>query len=521
MTLPHGNRGSTRWHGAVALTAALGSLFLYLSGMARGLSFAFGGSDGGELAVAVQTLGIPHPTGYPTYVLLAQAFRALPWRDLAARLNLFSACCAALSVGASSAIARSLLQEEISEARAQAPPLWPRIVGGATAGAYLAVAGLFWQEALRAEVYTLHTALASLSLLLLLRPSRGTSVVAGFLLGLGLGNHATMAFYGLGAVAFLLLKPERPRRKEWLQVACGVALGLSVYLYLPLRARADPWLNWGNPVDLASLWAHVTGAAYRTLLLRVAPGEMLGRLSAAARLLLHDFAPWGAILGALGVVHLWKQKRAALMLITVPGVLGLLLALGYGGERSEVHLLSLYLMWATCCGIGAGLLTERMGKSWRSSIALTWVFPALALPLAALRGPVLSLREDPGPLPTLRPVLQSLPSGAIVLTARDEETFALWYLQAVEKVGTETAVVDARLLSWSWYRQEIPARYPGVLAPGEGARDDLLASFLLENGDHPAYAFASVQPLPGFRRESTGPLYRLTHPGVRHRRKSR
>ena len=82
---------------------------LYLRTMAPGLTWAFHGQDGGDLATAVANGGIPHPTGMPTYLLLAKLFAAIPVGDLAWRLNLMSAVCATLSVWVVYALARRLL----------------------------------------------------------------------------------------------------------------------------------------------------------------------------------------------------------------------------------------------------------------------------------------------------------------------------------------------------------------------------------------------------------------------------
>src|SRR4029453_14995991 len=55
--------------------------------------------DSGELAAAVHVVGIPHPPGYPLYVLLGKLFSVLaPVGKPAVRLNVFSAVCSGASV---------------------------------------------------------------------------------------------------------------------------------------------------------------------------------------------------------------------------------------------------------------------------------------------------------------------------------------------------------------------------------------------------------------------------------------
>src|SRR3989449_10721353 len=63
--------------------------------------------DSGELVTAVHLLGIPHPTGYPLYVLLGKLWTLLiPAGSIAWRMSLFSAACAAATCGALYALAR-------------------------------------------------------------------------------------------------------------------------------------------------------------------------------------------------------------------------------------------------------------------------------------------------------------------------------------------------------------------------------------------------------------------------------
>src|ERR687890_976226 len=54
--------------------------------------------DAVMLQMQVSVLGIAHPTGYPTYLMLTHLFTYLPFGDPAYRVNLGSAVYAALSV---------------------------------------------------------------------------------------------------------------------------------------------------------------------------------------------------------------------------------------------------------------------------------------------------------------------------------------------------------------------------------------------------------------------------------------
>jgi hypothetical protein len=82
----------------VFVSLFLFSLSTYLATLAPSITWRHDGADGGDLITAAYTLGIPHPTGYPLYVLLARLFTFLPWGGIAYRVNLMSAFFAAATV---------------------------------------------------------------------------------------------------------------------------------------------------------------------------------------------------------------------------------------------------------------------------------------------------------------------------------------------------------------------------------------------------------------------------------------
>ncbi|MBA2440882.1 MAG: DUF2723 domain-containing protein, partial [Rubrobacter sp.] len=53
--------------------------------------------DSGMFQARAHVLGIGHPTGYPTYIMLGKLFTYLPFGDVAYRVNLSSAVYGALA----------------------------------------------------------------------------------------------------------------------------------------------------------------------------------------------------------------------------------------------------------------------------------------------------------------------------------------------------------------------------------------------------------------------------------------
>jgi Protein O-mannosyl-transferase TMEM260-like len=131
-------RSPARW-----LASALFLLFLAIYVRTAAPSVLSG--DSAEFQLAAPLLGVPHPTTYPLYVLLGKlATLLVPFGDLAWRVTLVSAICAALAVALFFLLAR-------------------RVTGSAGAAAVaalaLGVAPGLWNAATLAEVYALLAAL--------------------------------------------------------------------------------------------------------------------------------------------------------------------------------------------------------------------------------------------------------------------------------------------------------------------------------------------------------------------------
>jgi hypothetical protein len=201
--------------------------------------------DGGEFQFAPYMLGIAHPTGYPLYCLLGWAWsHLLSVRDVAYRMNLFSAFWAGMAVGLLYPTARMLLRRSV--------PALPAPVHGliaALAAASFAVTPTFWSQAIIAEVYSFHTFFVVLLFLLLLawaeRPSRRYLLLVALTCALGLTHHRTTLLLFPAIVAYLWLSDRSVFRDRRLILGALplLLLPLALYLYIPLRAPHTPYLN--------------------------------------------------------------------------------------------------------------------------------------------------------------------------------------------------------------------------------------------------------------------------------------
>ncbi len=188
---------------------------LYLRTLAPGLTWANDGSDGGDLITAAATGGVPHPTGYPLYLLLARLFQWLPVGSLAFRTNLLSA----VAVVFAAALVYTLVQD-MSAVSTDKHPWLVAFVAGCAFG----LAPLIWSQAVISEVYGLQAFLAALILYLYAKPTPVSSsarkrldCLRGLTLGLAMGNHVTMILLIPAALILGSVHLHEEKGRRWLR----------------------------------------------------------------------------------------------------------------------------------------------------------------------------------------------------------------------------------------------------------------------------------------------------------------
>ncbi len=469
--------------GAASATA----LLVYVATLAPGLTFANHGTDGGDLITAARTLGIPHPTGYPTYTLLAWLFTHLPFGVIAYRVNLLSAVCAALAVGLVCRTAQSL---SVSEGHRLLVPWATSLV--------FAFSSLLWSQAVISEVYALLTFFSALLLLLLVRWRAGGRDwllgLAAFALGIGLGNHLTLIF--VLPAALLLLWPERARWLRWqllLPSAALFVLGLSVYLYLPLAAQQRPAVNWGNPQTWKGFLWVVTAKQYQGFAFGLEPAEMPGRLFAWAGILGDQFGWWGLAIAFVGAWGWWQRDRRFSLFALSWMFLICIYAFFYDTGDSHVYLIPAVLLMALWWGEGVrqllGLVSSRRRAWLQPAMAVFLLLPAFSL--------ALHLREvlpddDWQSQAFVYQIVGAVEPESVIVVRADGPTFALWYGFYAEELRSDVAVISGPLLAYYWYRDNMRHLYPDLVlnepTPEVETFDELVYDLIESNRSRTFYA---------------------------------
>jgi hypothetical protein len=458
---------------SLLLAAVLGAI--YALTLAPDLTWANNGADGGDLMSAAYRWGVPHPSGYPLYMLLARAAQALPLGGMALRTNL-------LSAGLS--IAGALVSLRLMSLVAGEWAGWP----GALA---LGLAPAIWGQAVITEVYPLHFFLAALILWQAFGPPRA-DVLRGLVFGLGLSNHVTSIFL-LPALLLDAGNWQRDVRRLALRGGWAVLSAALLYATLMLRASAHPPVNWGAPVTPGRLLALVSGQIYQEYI-----GQAGADLAARIPLLLGDISiQFGLGALALGLVGLFfaPAPRALRLLTGFIGLVSIGFVLFYNTADGFVYLLPFYSLLAAWLALGLKALAD-----WLDGLRLPGRQAAFLLVMlligwnAARNWPQVDASRDLRAREFVESTWQKTPAQALLFTRDDRASLSLWYSQFVEARRPDVAIIIIGLLDYDWYQQMLRDTYPDLLIPADAAN---LRDAITRANDRPA-CLVLADPVIGF-----------------------
>ena len=344
-------------HRIVAAVIAILCAGLYLRTMAPTAAWY----DMAEMAAAAYYLGIAHHTGYPLYVLLGKLFTFIPLGDIGYRVNLMSA---AFAVG--TVIVVFFIVWDLTHRRSAA----------ALTALTLGVSSTLWSNATLAESYTLNaffTALLTYLLFTWQRTSRrGPLLIAFYLLGLAMGNHHLIQFFGPAILIYWgAVHWHREHHLPWKDLSLFLVLflaGFAINLYLPIRAAQKPVIMWADASDWRIFLSMITtGKQSQSTFITPKANLAATHIHIKAMLLfpLYEFTAVGLALALWGAVRLWRDNRPLLLHSLVGGGLTLLMILVYVIHNIFQYFLPIYVMAAICLGVGINALLD-LPLRWQS-----------------------------------------------------------------------------------------------------------------------------------------------------------
>jgi len=496
----------------VAAIVSLAVLALYSLTLAPTTQFW----DASEYITAAHALGIPHPPANPFFVVVAHVWGLLPLAaDYGRRINMLAAITSAVTAGLWFLIGERWLRAII------VPDLWRKVAAAAGALVGATVFTVWNQSVANEKVYTLSVVSIALVLWLTIlwadQPDAtrrdNLLLVIVYLTALSATNHL-MGLLVLPAVFVyvVMTEPEALLRPRLLAGIVVVAIvGLSLNLFIPIRATLDPYLNQGD----AWTWPNLRDVLMREQFGKPSvfenpmypsgpdnPGRSIDLIGQQYLNYWQYFTwqfgrDWSAIaqrllavlflfLGVLGARRHWKADRrsalamgALMFTLTIALVFYLNFKWGYSqpfaGLDHEVRerdyfFIASFAAWGVWVGIGLAAIAEALAerapqRGWQLAA------PVFALALIPLIGNHLSAPRTGETLARdyARDVLNSVDPYALVITTGDNDTFPLWHAQEVEGLRRDVSVLVLSLANTNWYLSQLqrrpPVPFPGAPVP--------------------------------------------------------
>lgn len=502
-----------------ALTAVLAFVVLLLT-TAPDLT----GEDSGELITAAYTLGVAHPPGYPLWCILGKIFTIIiPVGTIAFRLNLMSVFFAAATIFFLFLVIKKQTKNRII---------------AASVSLLFGFSFEFWSQSNIAEVYTLNCFFIAVCLFLLqLRKEKRSHRILyllALMCGLGCTNHHTMAPLSVLFAVYIFFKSRRQSPLSFKVMGTAFlifVLSFSIYLYLPIRSQANPYMNWGQPDTIKKSVQHILRSQYKipSDAGYVGPEYQRSWKRFGKQMIVYASAfvkqfTWGlSWLPILGLwIHFRKKRFEFYLLLSI----FLLTSIGFilfsnfmpdaeGINANDFLFIPSYMVAALWMGMAMQWLWE-IGKKkiiWRPLPALA-VITALLLPVPNLASNFYTndksnyyIAIDLG-----HALIHTLAKDAIVFPQGDHKIFSLLYLQGVKGMRPDITIAN----KYGHIDKNLYADLINQVKKGGGnieriPRTVIEKHIILKNPNRPIYFtyYRNTNDVPGYELIPEGLLYRV------------
>jgi len=463
-------------------------------------------SNSGEFQFVTDVLGIAHPPGFPLYTMLGKLFTLIPVGDVAYRVNLMSACFAALTLALVSRTVRRVTDSA-----------WGGVVGALALGA----STTFWAQATTANTRSLTAFFTAMMLFALVSyakegpPSPNPSLrgrgayltLFALTFGLGITHHGSLVFLIIPFIAFLLvaeLETRNPKPEtSWfarvrsllypascmLKPVLAFLLSLSVLLYLPIRGLLGSPFGPPDIATPAGFLNHVLARGFRGDMFYFATtGLLIERFKVLGNILDFQFGLGLLVAAALGALIMLRKDWRLLLLCGGAIAIQAVIAITYRAPETVEYLIPAYVPLAITIGYGAATLGR-----WSRFKALNACLVSLAILLGVIqlvgRYPSFAwLSEDRSARQYAESVMSNAPPDALVLANWHWAT-PLWYLQYVEGVRPDVEVTyvypeGAEPISATWLRR-VEDNLALSRVEGVGKRPLIVTNYYQEFGAAP------------------------------------
>jgi len=433
--------------------------------------------DAGELTTVCAKLGVAHPTGYPLFTVIGHLFSLLPTGSIVYSLNLMCAVISSFTVVIFFNLmvfifTKLKLNDDTSETSISENIIYNVSFGAALV---LAFSKTFWDTSNAIEVYSLHTLFIVTNIYLFLKACNVTSVdskenlvfrekywlIFSFVLGLSFGNHLTTIFLSVGFLYlfFAVNGFNKLALQRIIMLAIPFVLGLSIYIYLPVRAD-NSVLSWGHPDTWNNFYRHVSGKQFSVWMF-TGTENASKQFSYFTKAFPLEFFYAPLILAILGLIEIFNKSRKLFWYTLLLAGFCVLYAINYDIHDIDSYFLLAYIITSIWIGFGLYFIVKRIGEGTRKSVSFILILVAV-LPLSNNYKSVNESQNYFVKDYTFN-IFNSAPQNAIILSTQwDFWLSASIYFQYVEDVRKDLIIIDKELLRKSWYIPHIKQHYPEI-----------------------------------------------------------
>ncbi|HAW50175.1 TPA: hypothetical protein DCX16_04430 [bacterium] len=418
-----------------------------------------GFGDSGDFITSSYVLGIAHPSGYPLYMVLGHLFSYIPISNIGMKITLMS--CIFSSV--TSTILYFLIMK-LSSSR----------VSSISASLSFSFSYTFFRVSVYSKTYAIYAFFVALLLLIMVlwQESKKTPKLKTksylylflFILGLSFTNHNLMATTIPGFALFYFLIEKKPF-KDINKFILFFFLGLSLLLYLPVRAFQNPPIDWANPTSISRFIDCIMVKFAQKRMFDITLLKFFFIFGSHLLLTLKQFMFFG-IISFFGLYWLYKRNKTfsllLLAIITVNTIFSLAVYTDIKEEMVDYEAYHIPSFIALAVGFGVGLSFIIKKKNIVK-------FIVILIPLiVCLKYFYISNKSrfyfayDYG-----RNLLLSLPKKSIIFTYTDHEFMTIWYLKHVEKRRQDVIQLNLYDLTTDWVVERVLRDYPEIKFTGD------------------------------------------------------
>ena len=488
------------------------TFIVYIITTAPDLTF----TDAGELACVCATLGIAHPSGYPLFSILGYLWSLIPLPiSTIHSLNIFAGFLTAASVAVfyfvisfvleivekkfgnlnkkvqfkktvktphtKSGIKESLIiKEKYSEKKSdnEHPQLTQTKHGIKGQDGILLIsfalsllygfADTIWAQAVGIEVYSLHLLMINLIIFTFLKATFSDAQaqkyfwLASFLLGLSFTNHLTTILL-VPALLFMYFKlPGEPfafnkeRFKALAILLIPLLIGLSLYIYMPVRSSTLPEFNWGwVHRSFSKFLYHLQGKQYQIWMFS---GENVGRnILLFFSLVPYQVAWVGLIPFFYGLYVSFRISKELFWFLILLIITCLIYSVNYSIHDIDSYFNTAFFSILIITGIGVFSFVRKSPKYF----PIIFILPIISL--------VINYAENDESDDYLVPeytriLIDNLQPNAIIISSQwDYWCSAFWYKQQVEHYRPDVVLIEQELLRRTWFPEQLRRWYPETM----------------------------------------------------------